>query len=53
MAKAVELAPKSPMLWGNLGDALAMVTGQADRSKEAYVKAAELASKQIVYSQGR
>ena len=48
MAKAVELAPKTPMLWGNLGDALAMVKDQSEKAKEAHRKAAGLAEQQIV-----
>lgn len=47
MAKGVELAPKAPTLWGNLGDALAMVKDQAGKAKEAYQKAAFLAEGQI------
>jgi len=41
--KAVQLKPKDPMLWGNLGDAYKWTPSDASKARAAYLKAAALA----------
>ncbi len=45
--KAVEMQPKSRAAWGNLGDAYLRVPGQAEKAKEAYQQAIQLAETEL------
>ena len=45
--KAVELEPGRRPAWGNLGDAYLRVPGQAEKAKEAYRQAIQLAEREL------
>jgi eukaryotic-like serine/threonine-protein kinase len=46
--EATKLQPANHALWGNLGDARWQINGERERAREAFQKAYQLASQQIV-----
>ena len=45
--KSTEMQPANPTNWGNLGDALWQITGRKEAAREAFERAALLASQQL------